>query len=216
MQARLWQMTRASTSPSLLVPLLALLAQGCERAPAMAGANNRGSQSQAPTSAARTRSPQDEAREALQALGPVDPPEAAVARAAPRARAAAPSDPGLENRRRQARAATERAVTAALSSHLDQIKACYQSTSKDGARIKITMRVHRQGYVLDSSVQGVNSDAAGCISRLLGQIKVAGVQTDNTISVTRTVDLRATTTRRVVWSYEVRTGCWYGAPGAAP
>ncbi len=129
-------------------------------------------------------------QQALAALGPIDEPDAKAPRrrspAAPAAKLDAMSD---EQKAAMARAATERAVSAAIGARVAQLRRCYEATSTAAASVKVSLRVHRRGYVLDATVTGCNDQARSCMTALLKQVRVTGMQTD-TVTVQRTFNFR--------------------------
>lgn len=135
--------------------------------------------------------PQQEYDEAMRVLGPADDdetPDAGVARTEP-------SGPSVEEqkaeeeRRQKARAATEKAVNDALGTVLPRLRGCLAKAEGSSGAASVKLRVHRQGYVLDSTVDGVDYEARSCIRGVLGSLRVSGVQTD-TVTVERRFDFR--------------------------
>ena len=151
-----------------------------------------------PTTGTTEQSPTAAAQEAIRLLGPVDSPDASV-----RSGAAVSPDEVVpdnseeeEEKKRKALAATEKAVTAAITARVAQLRACYERTSTGSTTVKVRIRVHRQGYVLDTTITGCNDAARNCMSGVLGQMRVSGMQTD-TLTVERTFNLRARSVIRV-------------------
>ena len=129
-------------------------------------------------------------QEALRLLGPIDSPDARVRRgnrpAVPRGTPDAMSD---EQKAALARAATEKAVSAAIGARAGQLQQCYEATSNAAAAVKVQLRVHSGGYVLDTTITGCNDQARGCMAAILQKIRVSGVQGDS-ITVNRVFNFR--------------------------
>lgn len=142
------------------------------------------------------QSPEQESQAAISALGPIEEPDAKV-KAAPAPPAAADDTAAKEAAAARAMAATQQAVTAALRQRMPQLKACYQRTSTGTSALKVKLRVHRQGYILDTTISGANSAADSCMKGVLSNMQVSGVQTDS-LTVERTLNFSATRVIRQV------------------
>lgn len=151
-----------------------------------------------PTSPITTEtSPTVNHQQALAALGPIDEPDAKAPRRRPVAPAAKLDAMSDEQKAALARAATEQAVSAAITARVGQLQRCYEATSTAAAAVKVSLRVHRQGYVLDATVTGCNDQARSCMITLLKQLRVTGMQTD-TVTVQRTFNFRERKVTHVV------------------
>lgn len=137
--------------------------------------------------------------EVLRALGPAkfenEEPDAGAAPFRTRAAAQAAQDEEEEARRaaeekaRKELTDTEKAVNAALNKVLPQLRRCYERGGSGASSSTVSLRVHRQGYIINSSVDGASSAVNGCIQELLGNVRVQGVKTD-TITVKRKFSFR--------------------------
>ena len=129
-------------------------------------------------------------QEALRLLGPIDDPDASPRG---RRRPAAPTGPvdAMSNAQKAALAlaASEKAVSAAISARARALQQCYESTTTTGAKVNVRIRVHRQGYVLDTTITGCNDRARACMAGVLQQMRISGMQTDS-ITAERTFNFR--------------------------
>ena len=81
-------------------------------------------------------------------------------------------------------AATEQAITSAINMVRPQVLNCLSKSEAASGAATVRLKVHRAGYVLDTNVSGVGGECAACLNKTLGDLKVAGMQTD-TLTVTR-------------------------------
>ncbi len=179
---------------TLICLLLAL--PGCKRKVIDTGNSvspRGGSVTPSPTTTTTTQtSPTVAHQEALRVLGPIDEPDAKVRRARPASPAGKADAMSDEQKAALARAATEKAVSAAIGVRAGQLQRCYESTSTQAASVKVKLRVHRRGYVLDTTITGCNDRARACMAGVLQQMQVSGMQTDS-VTVERTFNFRART-----------------------
>jgi hypothetical protein len=86
---------------------------------------------------------------------------------------------------KKALAATEKAATNTLNSTAPQLKSCFERHGTGTVNATVSIRVHRSGHVMTSSVSGVNDAVRNCVQNILNDLKVDGVQTDS-VTVQRT------------------------------
>lgn len=80
--------------------------------------------------------------------------------------------------------ATEKAIEASVNGALGRVKACLNQHKAAPGQYTLSVRVHRSGRVLSSSVSGLGGEANRCVQGVLSGLKVNGVLTD-TITVKR-------------------------------
>jgi len=130
--------------------------------------------------------------EAVRSLGkPIFPDEE------PDARAPKQSGPTQEERQAavdkanaeiRARNTTQKAVDAALAAVRGQLAGCYEQGKVTSGSFTLSLRLHRAGQVLDSSVSGLEPSVESCIKRIVDGIHIQGLTTD-TMTVTRTFNI---------------------------
>lgn len=83
---------------------------------------------------------------------------------------------------------TQKAVDAALAAVRGQLASCYEQGKVTSGSFTLSMRLHRAGQVLDSSISGLEPSVENCIRRIVGGIRIQGLTTD-TMTITRTFNL---------------------------
>jgi hypothetical protein len=138
-----------------------------------------------PGSGAKFRPPGEGQRSALGAPNWGDE-KAAAGGASPAARPDAMSDATVALLKRRD---TELAVSRSLGAMRSTLEACYNREATGPTSLRLTLRLHHTGRVLDANVTGVPASARRCMLRALDQVRVPGVKTDN-ITITRDLQFK--------------------------